>query len=81
MSIDLIKNSAGRKVRIISGTVEQVEDQLDALVPQYVAWQWRWDVVEGRHLLSVVMLLSSDLERAMRMQALAAGVGGPGRPQ
>lgn len=79
--MDIIKNGAGRKLRIISGTVEQVEDKLNALIPEYVAWQWRWDVNAGQHLLSVVLLLASDLERAMRMQQIASAMGGPGRPQ
>jgi hypothetical protein len=79
--MDPINVNSGRHVRILTGTPAQVEDQLNALVPTYVAWQWRWDVVDRQHLLSVVMLLASDLERAMRMQMLAQGTVPTGRPQ
>lgn len=79
--MDIIGKDSKRPCRIITGTCSQVEDQLAMLVPTYVAWQWRWDVVDGHHLLSVVMLLASDLERAMRMNQIAAATGMPGRMQ
>jgi len=80
MALDTIGKNSGRKMRILSGTVQEVEDAFAALDTEYAILHWRWDVVDGRHLLSVVLLRVADLERAMRMQALMAGAPSGQRP-
>ena len=81
MSIDPIRTDSKRKMRVISGTVAEIEDQFAALQDEYVIFQWRWDVVDGHHLLGLVLLRAADVEKAMRMQALMAGGPGQVRPQ
>jgi len=81
MAIDPIGKNSGRKLRMLSGTVQEVEDAFALLDTEYVIFQWRWDVVDGRHLVSIVLMRSADLERAMRMQALTVGAPGGQRMQ
>jgi hypothetical protein len=60
-----------RRLVIVSGPTDKVEDELNALMDSHTALSWNWDVVDGRHLVSVVLLKTDILEKQLRMQQLA----------
>jgi hypothetical protein len=63
-----------RKLRIITGTVEEVEFQLNQLLKDYALSTLNFAVVENKLRMTAILILASEL----RMQQLMAG--GPGRP-
>jgi hypothetical protein len=69
--MDHVAGRFGRKLIIVSGWTDKVEEELNLLLDSHTALTWNWDVVDGRHLVSVVLLQTAMLEKAMRMQQLA----------
>lgn len=65
-----------RKVRIVSGEVEEVELQLNILAESYGAIMWNFSVVDNRMWMTVVMIHESEMRKA----ALASRAM-PGRMQ
>jgi hypothetical protein len=72
MAINVLADRYGRRLLIISGWTDKVEDELNQLLDTHTALTWNWDVVDGRHLVSVVLLKTEMLEKALRMQQLAS---------
>lgn len=63
-----------RKLRIISGSVEEVELQLNVLLKDYALTSMNFAVVDNKLIMTVILILASEI----RMQQLMAA--GPGRP-
>jgi hypothetical protein len=67
VAIDI--NSKPRKVKICSGTPEQLEDQLNAYGDSYSPLIWNFSVVGDRVIGTVVMLHSSVIGQMQIAQA------------
>jgi hypothetical protein len=63
------------RVRVISGTVAEMEEQLNRLLEHYMAIQWNYAVVKDELRMTVVLFHES----VIRMQQIAqAGLSGRG---
>lgn len=61
-----------RKLRLVHGTVEQIEDWINAHWDTYAVANYTWAVIDGKQMVTITAILGVELERAMRMQQLAA---------
>lgn len=65
--------SKPKKLRVISGPVAVVEEQLNELYDDWVFQVWNWTEVNGELVMTVVMHNAA----LVRQAAMAGGRGGP----
>ena len=69
-----------RLLRLVHGTVQEVEDWLAAHVDSYVATNFVWSVIDNRQMVTAQCVAKSEVEKAIRMQQFAANaMQGPPR--
>ena len=61
-----------RKLRVVSGTPAEVEYELNRLLKDYISMMWNFSEVNGRLIVSVVLIAQSEVRM---QQMMAAGRG------
>ena len=64
-----------RRLRIISGTVAEVEEQLNRVLDDYVTIMWNWATVGAELRCTVVLMHQSEMRKAQLMMAGQMGRG------
>lgn len=64
-----------RRLRIVSGTVFEVEELMNRLLDDYVTVLWNWNVVGADVHVSVVLMHQSEVRKAQLMVAGQMGRG------
>lgn len=60
-----------RKLRIVSGSIEVIEEQLNRLLDDYAVLVWNFSVIDDRQQVTAVLISAREL----RQQAMAAAAG------
>lgn len=69
-----------RLLRLVHGTVQEVEDWIAAHVDSYVATQFVYSVIGDRQCVTAQCVYKPEVEKAIRMQQFAANaMQGPPR--
>ena len=58
-----------RRLRIVSGTVHEVEEQLNRMLDDYMTIMWNWATVGAQLRVSVVLMHQSEVRKAQLMMA------------
>jgi len=69
MPIEPEKNP--RKLRLVHGTVQEIEDWINAHWESYAIQSYTWAVIDGKQMVTVTAVLGTELERLGRIMALA----------
>ena len=69
MPIEPEKNP--RKLRLVHGTVQEIEDWINAHWDSYAVQSYTWAVIDGKQMVTVTAVLGTELERLGRIMALA----------
>lgn len=64
-----------RRLRIISGTVAEVEEQLNRMLHDYMAIMWNWATVGAELRCTVVLMHQSEMRKAQLMMGGQIGRG------
>jgi hypothetical protein len=64
-----------RRLRIVSGTVHEVEEQLNRMLDDYMTIMWNWVTVGAELRVSVVLMHQSEVRKAQLMMAGQMGRG------
>jgi len=62
-----------RKLRLVHGTVQQVEDWINSNWERYAIQNYVWSVIDGKQMVTVTAVLGTELERLQRLMRLAQG--------
>jgi len=60
-----------RKLRLVHGTVQEIEDWINAHWESYAVQSYTWAVIDGKQMVTVTAVLGTELERLGRIMALA----------
>jgi len=67
-----------RKLRLVHGTVQQIEDWINAHWESYAIQSYTWAVIDGKQCVTVTAVLGTEVERLGRLMQLAQA--GPRSP-
>lgn len=63
------------RLRIVSGSVAEVEEQLNRMLDDYVTIMWNWATVGAEVRCTVVLMHQSEMRKAQLMMAGQMGRG------
>jgi len=64
---------ASRKLRLVHGTVQEIEDWINAHWDSYAIQSYTWAVIDGKQMVTVIAILGTEMERLQRLMRLAQG--------
>lgn len=75
MSDEINPERKPRRLRIVSGTVYEIEEQMNRMLDEYVTVMWNWTVVGAELRVSVVLMHQREVRKAQLMMGNQMGRG------
>jgi len=67
--MEIANSQKPRRIRVVSGPIAVVENELEAMFDDWTAMVWNFIEVQGSIVMSVVMVNNSEMRKAAIAQA------------